>query len=151
MATLFIPSAHSTAHANPSMPTIRKGSTGEAVMTLHNELISKGYHPRTSDGSRKRWSDYETFGDETYTQVILFQMDKGLTQDGIVGKNTWKALGHTGTSSSTSSSAALTTYTASPTAQSYATTAIYQKPWFIPAVVGGSLFFLSLVIIIVKD
>ena len=126
------------------MPTLRKGASGDDVITLQNELIKRGYYPRTSDGSRKKWEEYGTFGDETYTQVIMFQMDEGLTQDGIVGKNTWKALGYTG------SSAAIAPYTTpSATPASYSPTSmsggITQQVWFWPAVIGGSIFSVVLI------
>ena len=37
------------------------------------------------------------FGAKTYNAVVKFQKDRGLAVDGIVGKNTWAALGVTGT------------------------------------------------------
>lgn len=57
------------------MPTIKKGSKGKAVQIIQ---IIVGV---TADGD---------FGAKTYNAVMAFQKKHGLTQDGIVGKNTWK-------------------------------------------------------------
>lgn len=54
------------------------GSRGEAVVALQNALGLK------ADGH---------FGPATQAAVRSFQMQKGLTVDGIVGAATWKALG----------------------------------------------------------
>lgn len=69
----------------PSHPTIRKGSSGEAVKLAQELLIKKGYDlsPYGADGK---------FGNKTLAAVKAFQKAQGLVVDGIVGKNTWKAL-----------------------------------------------------------
>ena len=66
-------------------PTLRKGSKGTTVALLQERLgntfrigVSGGY-----DG---------IFGKGTYNAVVEFQRQKGLTMDGIVGRNTWKKL-----------------------------------------------------------
>jgi len=66
-------------------PTIRKGSKGEDVRYLQQELINNGYScgPCGADGD---------FGSATLKAVKAFQKDHGLTVDGIVGKATWTAL-----------------------------------------------------------
>lgn len=65
-------------------PTLRYGSQGE-IVTLAQEALKYGYlFPMgETDGS---------FGKQTEEAVILFQEFYGLTQDGIVGKNTWKTI-----------------------------------------------------------
>lgn len=67
------------------MPTLRKGDKGEFVTLLQTLLLNRGYQlPKYgADGS---------FGNETLTAVKQFQKDWGLTEDGIVGKNTWNML-----------------------------------------------------------
>lgn len=66
-------------------PTLRKGAKGNITKIMQQRLISLGY----SCGSTGADGD---FGTNTYNAVKKFQKAKGLTQDGIVGKNTWKKL-----------------------------------------------------------
>ena len=63
-------------------PILRKGSRGEEVKKLQSALTHNGF-VTTSDG---------IFGPATEQNVISFQGMKGLTKDGIVGPQTWKAL-----------------------------------------------------------
>ena len=74
---------------------LRIGDKGDAVRNLQNLLISKGYScgPAGADGD---------FGQSTYNAVIKFQGDHGLSQDGIVGPNTWSVLISNRTTSSQS-------------------------------------------------
>lgn len=65
------------------MTTLKKGSSGEAVVQLQEWLNALGYSVGTVDGR---------FGGKTYTAVQQFQMDHGLTADGIVGALTWNAI-----------------------------------------------------------
>ena len=65
-------------------PTVKKGSKGDAVKGLQNALNARGYDVGTVDG---------IFGPATETAVKSFQRDFGLDVDGIVGPNTWEALG----------------------------------------------------------
>lgn len=58
------------------MPTIKKGSSGKAVR-IWQTIIEVPV-----DGA---------FGAKTQAATIAFQKAHGLVQDGIVGKNTWKA------------------------------------------------------------
>ena len=69
----------------PTLPTLRVGSSGEYVTLLQTKLIQRGYDlsPYGADGK---------FGNKTKNAVMQFQKDSGLTADGIVGKNTWAAL-----------------------------------------------------------
>ena len=58
------------------MQTIKRGSSGADVKTLQTKL---NLYP---DG---------IFGSLTEEAVKQFQREKGLTADGIVGDNTWRA------------------------------------------------------------
>ena len=68
-----------------SLPTVRNGSKGEAVVLCQQALMAAGYSvgPDGADG---------VFGKNTLMGVRDFQMDAGLTIDGIVGPRTWFAL-----------------------------------------------------------
>jgi len=70
--------------------TLRYGSSGESVRTLQQQLNSYGYN-LTADG---------IFGNNTLTAVKSIQTSKGLPADGIVGPQTWSALGTTHSSQS---------------------------------------------------
>lgn len=62
------------------LPTLRKGSKGEHVERLQRLL---GFVPDKVDGD---------FGAETKAAVELFQKQRGLLADGVVGPQTWAAL-----------------------------------------------------------
>lgn len=81
MAGTAAPSAPVTAER----PTLRKGSTGDAVKTLQTKLTALGYsfEPYGADGA---------FGSLTETRVKAFQLTAGISADGIVGPQTWAAL-----------------------------------------------------------
>lgn len=69
---------------DPNAQTLKKGNTGEIVVTLQNLLVEKGYIDRDYvDGD---------FGPGTDTAVKHFQTDNSLTADGIVGPATWQVL-----------------------------------------------------------
>ena len=72
------PSTGATAH-----DTVRLGDIGGDVVDLQNALKKHGFNPGAVDGS---------FGSGTRSAVVAFQRAKGLTADGVVGPNTWKAL-----------------------------------------------------------
>lgn len=73
-----------------SVSTLSKvGSRGDEVRQIQTKLKEKGYDPGAVDG---------IFGEKTRKAVIAFQKDYGLTQDGIAGPNTLKALGITSSS-----------------------------------------------------
>ena len=61
------------------MPLIKKGSKGKAVKIWQ---IILGFTGAEVDGS---------FGKKTDAATREWQKNKGLTVDGIVGKNSWKA------------------------------------------------------------
>lgn len=62
--------------------TVKKGASGNITYILQAILYCKGYNIAV-DG---------IFGTNTENAVINFQKAKGLTADGIVGKNTWNKL-----------------------------------------------------------
>ena len=67
------------------LQTLKKGDRGELVRYLQTQLIATGYDvgAKGADGA---------FGSDTLSAVRAFQSDKGLTPDGVVGKQTWAAV-----------------------------------------------------------
>lgn len=65
-----------------TMPLIKKGSKGSAVLQLQKMLNAKGYK-LTEDGD---------FGSKTEAAVKAYQKANGLEVDGEVGPITWAAL-----------------------------------------------------------
>lgn len=61
---------------------LRRGAFGDAVGDLQRLLVRKGY----------RITIDNDFGPATELAVMLFQRDRGLAEDGIVGQKTWSAL-----------------------------------------------------------
>ncbi len=68
-------------------PTLYWGSRGQAVREVQSRLSQWGYYHGGIDG---------VFGAQTSQAVQLFQRRNGLTVDGIVGSQTYAALGLTG-------------------------------------------------------
>ena len=68
-----------------SLPTIRKGDSGNAVKILQLALVAYEYNIGTYgiDGD---------FGFDTESAVRKFQKNSGIEIDGIVGKDTWTKL-----------------------------------------------------------
>ncbi len=64
-------------------PVLREGDTDIAVVLLQEMLTQLSYAPGPIDGG---------FGGLTDGAVREFQGDQGLVTDGIVGRNTWRAL-----------------------------------------------------------
>lgn len=64
-------------------PTLKKGATGNITKLLQEKLVKLGYNTNGVDG---------IFGSGTYNAVREFQKTRGLSADGIVGKNTWRKL-----------------------------------------------------------
>lgn len=70
--------------AGSDLPTVRKGSKGEAVVRLQNALMALGYPlAYGADGG---------FGAETLAAVEQLQQDSGLAVDGVCGPKTWAAI-----------------------------------------------------------
>lgn len=65
--------------------TIKKGSKGDLVRELQQDLLDRGY-------SLPKYGADGSFGNETKAAVEQFQRDNGLTVDGICGLATWAAL-----------------------------------------------------------
>ena len=63
-----------------TMTTLKNGSRGTQVKVLQWLLDDKGYDPGQADG---------IFGSKTLAALKAFQKAKGLSVDGICGKNTW--------------------------------------------------------------
>ena len=63
--------------------TLSKGSTGKQVKNLQVALAEQGYDVGNPDG---------VYGKKTEAAVMQYQMDNGLTVDGIAGKNTLGSL-----------------------------------------------------------
>lgn len=64
--------------------TLKLSSRGDDVRYLQSRLNSLGFNVGKVDG---------IFGLDTNAQVKLFQLSKKLDNDGVVGKNTWNAIG----------------------------------------------------------
>lgn len=73
---------------------LKQGSTGSDVTAMQKKLKNWGYYDGAVDG---------VFGSQTKAAVKYFQCKNGLTADGVVGKNTLKALGMSLSSSSETS------------------------------------------------
>lgn len=67
----------------PCLRTLKQGSKEYLVAIIQYKLNCLGYNCGVEDG---------IFGNTTKNAVINFQKAKGLTADGIVGKNTWNKL-----------------------------------------------------------
>ena len=65
-------------------PTLKKGDRNDYVLHWQKYLNQLGYHCGTEDG---------IFGNNTEIAVKEYQKAKGLTPDGIIGKNTWNTVG----------------------------------------------------------
>jgi peptidoglycan hydrolase-like protein with peptidoglycan-binding domain len=76
----------STKSAPQLSVSLAKQSVQE-VKVLQQFLMDKGYL-QTSEASAVDGF----FGEKTKAAVIQYQKEKGLTQDGVVGKNTWSAI-----------------------------------------------------------
>lgn len=64
-------------------PIVRQGSRGVYVCILQDALTTFGYNTGGLDG---------VFGARTREAVVQFQSRNGLSQDGIVGNNTWNTI-----------------------------------------------------------
>lgn len=81
---ICIPSGTTPPPPTSPCPTLRIGSRGADVVRLQQLLLANGFNPGPIDG---------IFGSRTQSAVIAFQRSKNLVPDGIVGIQTWTALG----------------------------------------------------------
>lgn len=79
------PSPSPTPSGKFTLPVLRRGSKGETVRAAQILLAGRGY----SVGS---WGADGDFGSGTYAGVTNFQSSKGLSADGVIGEQTWRAL-----------------------------------------------------------
>ncbi len=82
LLVLALPFFYPQAAAARTWPTVRKGDSGENVVTLQASLSYRGYSVGV-DGA---------FGPGTETVVKSFQQANGLSADGIVGAQSWETL-----------------------------------------------------------
>ncbi|HEY9829876.1 MAG TPA: peptidoglycan-binding domain-containing protein [Stenomitos sp.] len=73
-----------TGGVSESLQLLKEGSSGPLVKQLQQALKDKGFNPGTIDG---------VFGLGTKAAVRAFQQANKLEADGLVGKQTWNALG----------------------------------------------------------
>jgi peptidoglycan hydrolase-like protein with peptidoglycan-binding domain len=66
-----------------SLPVLRVGDFGAEVERAQALLSKQGFDPKGADGQ---------FGPNTRAAVVAFQRAKGLSADGVIGPQTWKAL-----------------------------------------------------------
>lgn len=82
-----------TSQSTATLPTLRRGDKGSYVVDMQEKLIAAGITRAEVNGVAKKVVADGVFGAISEAAVKRFQKVKGLTQDGICGKNTWKALG----------------------------------------------------------
>lgn len=87
-ASTKVPDAAST------MPTIRKGSKGEAVCKLQQALLEHNFKSCVIDGKKKYLTADGDWGMITDSIFRRWQSYKGLTADGICGPKSWTSLGY---------------------------------------------------------
>jgi len=74
-----------------TLPELRQGDTGTPVEKLQTLLISRGYYCGGRSYGGREQPDGE-FGPATEVAVKDLQMAAKITQDGVVGSDTWSAL-----------------------------------------------------------
>lgn len=62
-------------------PLLKIGASGNITRLVQERLNTLGFNCGAVDG---------VFGEKTRAAVIAFQISRGLSQDGIVGQNTWR-------------------------------------------------------------
>jgi peptidoglycan hydrolase-like protein with peptidoglycan-binding domain len=145
---------------------LSQGSKGGDVGVLHEALDSNSPRRRyvTNAGATSEMID-GTFGPKTKNAVKAFQKDHGLTQDGVVGPNTWSKLSTSSVTFTTKSGS-----TSTPTASGHGATQIGGKPtvdhaggqqgvlkgltqktWFWPAAIGGGVLVLGTIFLLTSS
>lgn len=77
--------------AERNSPPMRRGERGQAVRLIQQSMIDLGIDPMTI--SIKRYGSPDgIYGNETKAAVRKYQQSKSLSQDGVVGRNTMRAL-----------------------------------------------------------
>lgn len=76
---------------NIELTELENGAKGEQVKTLQRLLLALGYKMTSASGKTSYGVD-GSFGGATERAVRAFQKAKGLSVDGVVGKNTWAKL-----------------------------------------------------------
>lgn len=84
LAVLFSIFGFYSVASSVDRPTLYWGSTGSDVKTVQSQLSNWGYYTGAIDGN---------YGASMSSAVKKFQANNGLTADGVVGDNTWNALG----------------------------------------------------------
>ena len=74
-----------------TLPELRQGDTGTPVERLQTLLISRGYYCGGRSYGGREQPDGE-FGPATEVAVKDLQLSVGISQDGVVGSDTWPAL-----------------------------------------------------------
>jgi peptidoglycan hydrolase-like protein with peptidoglycan-binding domain len=77
--------------ASENNPPLKQGASGEAVAIVQQAFIDLGFPMPKSTQGETRLPD-GIFGTETTATARSFQQAKGLTVDGIVGRQTLAAL-----------------------------------------------------------
>lgn len=68
-------------------PMLKKGASGNITKLVQQRLLNRGYTSLKAHGGADG-----VFGEGTVTAIKNLQKNKGLAVDGIVGRDTWKAL-----------------------------------------------------------
>lgn len=82
------------ARDNTELPTIRRGSKGEAVRKLQQVLLAQKFKSCEINGKKKYLAADGDFGAITEKILRRWQSHKGLKVDGVCGPKTWASLGY---------------------------------------------------------
>lgn len=82
------------ARDNTELPTIRRGSKGEAVKKLQQALLAQKFKSCEINGKKKYLAADGDFGAITEKILRRWQSYKGLKVDGVCGPKTWASLGY---------------------------------------------------------
>ena len=77
---------YATPTVDVALPVLRRGNTGDAVRAAMLVLLDRGFYTLSLPSNDK------TFGPEMEAAVRRLQTARGLTADGIVGRETWPAI-----------------------------------------------------------